>query len=290
MTHIPFSISTNTDSGEPQENNYWMARLSRIAYRDLPGIINETKILWGNPKVLFFENKSTDTQVCILEYENDKALVAFRGTEMTKIKDWISDFYFVKKKYRGHRIHGGFLGSLESIIDIPRTAYGYRDAKEIATGQKTAVKFGEKIAQYAADNIPILITGHSLGGALAAVAGLYFKLKYGLVAKGIYTYGQPKICGKPLVDYYYSNVTDKLFINVNDEDIVPKVPLAKMGFKHFTVNYPYDAKGDEITDPDLRKKIQNRVDKGISALTHIKEGVGDHNIVNYIFNQEKKWY
>lgn len=126
MQRIPFNICLEPRFDE--SNAYWMARLSRMAYREQAGISRETKIFWDNPRVFSFENESSDAQVCILEYE-DKALVGFRGTEPDKLKDWLTDFRFFKANFRGHSVHGGFLGTLESLLDMPRQARSYRDRK-----------------------------------------------------------------------------------------------------------------------------------------------------------------
>jgi len=283
MARIPFSISL--DSAFDDKTAYWMARLSRMAYRDLPGICRETKIFWGDPKVTFFENRESETQACILEY-TDKALVGFRGTEPGQIKDWITDFRFFKTSYKDHKIHGGFLGSLKSLLDVPRVHTSYLEKKAFDDGSLVPETFAEKIKEIAADR-PLFITGHSLGGALSSVAALYFKLEYGLDTHAIYTFGQPKIGGSELIEFFKSSICSNVFIHVNDEDVVPKVPLRMMKFVHFPITHPYDSDGQLITDPALVKKFQKRIDKGISAFPKLLEGVGDHSMIAYTDHWER---
>ena len=283
MARILFSISLDHSFNEVTA--YWMARLSRMAYRDLDGICRETRIFWDNPEVFYFENEESETQACILEY-SDKALIGFRGTEPGKLKDWLTDFRFFKTNYKGHRIHGGFLGSLQSLLNVPRCHTSYLEKKAFENGAIVPETFAEKVKQIAA-NRPIFITGHSLGGALATVAALYFKLEYDLNTHSIYTFGQPKIGGKELVTFFKSSVCSKVFIHVNDEDVVPKVPLRAMKFVHFPITHPYDSTGMLITDPALEAKFQKRIDKGISAIPKLLEGVGDHSMLAYTDHWER---
>jgi len=283
MLKIPFDICLEPRFDE--SNAYWMARLSRMAYRELAGISRETKIFWEDPRVYSFENENSEAQVCILEYD-DKALVGFRGTEPGKLKDWLTDFRFFKSDFHGHSIHGGFLGSLESLLDMPRQPRSRRDRKSIERGDTVAKTFGEKMGEYAGRK-PVLFTGHSLGGALASMAGLYFKEEYGLEALGIYTFGQPKLGGREFVDFYMSNVCPNLFVHVNDEDIVPKVPPKVLKFVHFPITHPYDSEGKLITDPVKKRAFQRRVDNGLSAFTTLFEGIGDHSMVAYTDHWEK---
>lgn len=283
MSRIAFEISH--EPGFDKRTAYWLARLSVMAYRDYSGIVRETRVFWNSPTVFSFENRSTETQACILEYD-DLALVAFRGTEPNKLKDWLTDFRFVKQGYKGHRVHGGFLGSLESLIDIARVDRGYRDRKGIANGQLSAETFGEKIKGFA-DTKPTLLTGHSLGGALASLAGLYFKEEYGLDALGIYTFGQPKIGGVTFVTCYLEEINERIYPHVNDEDVVPKVPPRALGFRHFPITHPFDDNGHPIEEPAKRAAFQRRVDRGTSALPKLFEGVGDHSLTAYTENWER---
>merc|ERR1712038_416234 len=83
----------------------------------------------------------------------------------------------------------------------------------------------------------IYFTGHSLGGAMAFLAGLYMKYNpSGNVddicskVRGIYTYGQPMVidpCSVKKCDDLFGHL---LFRHVYYNDIVPHVPTLSMGF------------------------------------------------------------
>jgi predicted lipase len=94
------------------------------------------------------------------------AIVAFRGS--VTVQDWLRDFFFAPVRVRDHpqlgRCHAGFLDDAESIVDTVAAAVRAR---------------------------PFVLTGHSLGGALAVgVAGLL--LCAGIAPDGVVTFGAPR--------------------------------------------------------------------------------------------------
>jgi hypothetical protein len=81
----------------------------------------------------------------------------------------------------------------------------------------------------------IVITGHSLGGALASVAAAllqadqYF-LRY---IYGIYTFGSPRVGDASWVDAYYNlGLWDKTLRYANKRDPIPAIPSRSSGFAH----------------------------------------------------------
>ena len=130
---------------------------------------------------------------------NEKEIiVAFRGTEPNEFNDIKADL----KAYHKDGFHGGF----------------YNEYKKL---QSDILDRLNKL-QRAMDR-PIYITGHSLGGAMATVAA--YHMPY---ASGLYTFGSPRAVSifnkrKLKVPHYRT---------VNNNDIVPKVPMTFMGFKH----------------------------------------------------------
>ena len=104
-------------------------------------------------------------------------IVSFRGS--SNIANWISNLSFNQVSYpkcNGCKVHNGFYSAwnlakstlLKNIQDL-RAAH--RDA-------------------------PIYVTGHSLGGALAALAAAELKSIYGAGLNSIYTYGEPRVGNK----------------------------------------------------------------------------------------------
>ncbi|NJL48070.1 MAG: lipase family protein [Leptolyngbyaceae cyanobacterium SM2_5_2] len=67
------------------------------------------------------------------------------------------------------------------------------------------------------------VTGHSLGGALAAVATISLESQ-GFSVSGLYTFGQPRVADWKLTNYMNQRLGDRIFRYVNNNDIVPLIP------------------------------------------------------------------
>jgi len=70
----------------------------------------------------------------------------------------------------------------------------------------------------------LYICGHSLGGAMAALAASRLQDR----VEACYTYGQPRVGGR----VWAKKCTFTHYRYVNNNDIVPRVPLWIMGFRH----------------------------------------------------------
>lgn len=100
-------------------------------------------------------------------------------------------------------VHHGFAEALESVYPAVRdTLAGYR-----TNGQS------------------VWFTGHSLGGALAMLAGARMYLEEPrLAADGVYTYGQPRTCDRLLATAYNKGFRNRMYRFVNNNDVVPQMP------------------------------------------------------------------
>jgi len=91
----------------------------------------------------------------------------------------------------------------------------------------------------------IIISGHSLGGALATLSAVYIKSKYPALNITVYTYASPRVGNNEFYNYYTQLGLDKrTFRFFSSHDLVPKVPLENLfgiDYKHVGVNY-------ELTD------------------------------------------
>jgi len=168
------------------------ARASAMAYRAAPTLANAT----------------TDTQVVI--DPGATVLVSFRGT--TNLRDWLTDVQCTKRllveEANGDQceVHHGFLDGAESILgDLIRILGGYK-------------------------NRPLVVTGHSLGGALAILAALELQ-RMGFNVEQVYTFGQPRVGNKCFAQLYNVALGDRTFAVANEGDPVPLVPTLLMGYR-----------------------------------------------------------
>ena len=149
--------------------------------------------------------------VCV-DAKNSTLIVAFRGTEY--FKDWLDDFDFAPAPYspilgRG-TVHQGFLFVYEAVRDNVR-----------------------KLVQSKALNCKeLLITGHSLGGALSALAApdLLNDVAANL-APTVYTWAEPRV-GHPDYVRFFDSRLNVCYRIVNIWDVVPHLPPVLALYEH----------------------------------------------------------
>nr|ATQ35970.1 feruloyl esterase [Talaromyces piceae] len=141
----------------------------------------------GATSLQFFNITSTDTQAVLWKLPSEKSiLVAIPGTASTT--DAITDIDFFFTQYTspgvdcqgGCLVHKGFLGAWNSLAEqlIPALESALEENPDYKT----------------------IITGHSLGGAIAQLAfGSLSDTTYKVA--GAYTYGQPRVGNEAYADY-----------------------------------------------------------------------------------------
>jgi triacylglycerol lipase len=153
------------------------------------------------------------------------AVLAFLGTK--DFKNWMTDLSATPAPFSWlfeggpdvGEVHGGF-------------GHILRDAwTKIATALKTVAPGPEQTVSatdLAKPQRTLWITGHSLGGALAVLAGAAFSMWAPATIRsvsGIYTFGQPRIGLYPFCGNYDHILASKTFRFVNNQDLVPRVPF-----------------------------------------------------------------
>ena len=152
-----------------------------------------------------FENKGTDTQGIFGVATDNTFVVAFRGTEETSISDWLTDLKFNQKIFpygdgsTDIMVHAGFLESYQSVRDTVLEQAKSTDLKRI------------------------MVTGHSLGGALGNLFALDISFRVLGAEIVCYTLGGPKP-GNEAFAKLYNNKVPNTFRIVNGSDGVPKLP------------------------------------------------------------------
>ncbi len=141
-------------------------------------------------------------------------LVAFRGS--AQLADWISNLKINSVPTQFGSIHRGFFQSFHDV----------RQSLENLIEPLLATR-------------SLLLTGHSLGGALAVLAAMYWSEKFKIGS--VYTFGQPRV-GLPSYQAYMRNhaIDRKIHRIVNANDIVPRVPPR---YAHAGHHYRFDESG-----------------------------------------------
>jgi triacylglycerol lipase len=133
---------------------------------------------------------------------SDEVIIAFRGTETTE--DWISDALARQTKCKlspdSGMTHLGF-------TDI------YNSARKKILGVLKTIPPSKKL----------LITGHSLGGALATLCAFDVSVNTAFANPTVYTYASPRVGNPDFATVFGIQISNSVRVE-NEFDIVPHVP------------------------------------------------------------------
>jgi hypothetical protein len=216
------------------------AKASQLAYGCT---IAEAQAL-GFSIAAVLHDDATDTQGIVLV--NDKlVIVAFRGTE--SIKDWLTDVKVKKVKIGDCKFHSGFREAFDSIE--VRLAICLNEVKAY---QKT-----------------VIYTGHSLGGALAVLAGYY--TNYISLETHVITFGQPRVADAAFRSFYDYSLGYRTTRVINGLDVICLSPLWLMGYRHCGKYVVFiDSAGDVMVNPDPLTKLLSHAFCVIKDWMHIR--------------------
>jgi hypothetical protein len=146
-----------------------------------------------------------------LDKPNQRLIMAFRGTQF--IHDWLDNFDFIPAPYapvpgRG-TVHEGFQIVYLTVRDNLITL----------------------LNKYSAGYRELLITGHSLGAALCALATLDMLNVNSNLSPVVYTWAEPRVGHSDFVSFFNTHVNICYRI-VNVWDVVPHLPPDIAGYEH----------------------------------------------------------
>jgi len=253
----------------------------------------------------FVENHQSDTQVWLYSDEARKvAVIAFRGTEQVKWKDLATDLNLVPTSLNAERIDDDKGASL--VERLVKSAFETADKLKVHSGflfaydsvRQTVVKLLDAITG-TGDNgkWQVLVTGHSLGGALATLCAYDLAKRQGPVKQAqsvaMYTYGAPRVGNVKFVEEFNALVPDSWRIT-NKNDIVPTVPRM-LGYAHVRHSVSLEEDGtlliqDDAGDvfgegragADVLKELVDRVASNESSLSDVIDEISAHEME--IFN------
>lgn len=100
---------------------------------------------------------------------------------------------------------------------------------------KSGVMGALKTAAAANPSYRVVVVGHSLGGAIAAIAAA--ELRNGGTTTDLYTYGQPRIGGATISNYITNQNKGGNFRVTHYDDPIPRLPPLSFGFVHISPEY-----------------------------------------------------
>jgi len=202
----------------PRDSFSWQNALnaalcSHLAYRSDEPVRHTTQSQWGFDTCEPIAAGSTE---CFVASTPKAVVVAFRGTQQTA--DWLInlDARWTTATYGA--VHRGFYDAFQSVRARLEAAL----VEQLASRKK------------------VIITGHSLGGALSTIAAAEWYGRFPIT--GVYTFGQPAVGFTALRSYLAVRYPESFHRFVNEDDIVPRVPPA---YRH--VGKLYHFTGNRVT-------------------------------------------
>ncbi|VFR00115.1 unnamed protein product [Cuscuta campestris] len=263
---------------------------SKLAYENENVVKKVVNLHWKMHFVEFYNcwneyQQEMSTQVFILCDKPKDAnfiLVGFRGTELFDADDWSTDFdYSWYEIPEMGKVHMGFLealglGNRENLSTFQERLFKQNtESSDSSESSNSEGPFEDLSAYYTVrkklkslleenENARFIVTGHSLGGALAVLfpTVLVMHEEEAMMKQllGVYTFGQPRVGNRRLGTYmeeHLNHPVPKYFRAVYCNDLVPRLPYDDKTFlyKHFGVCFYYNSmyieqRVDEEPDPN----------------------------------------
>nr|DAD19233.1 TPA_asm: hypothetical protein HUJ06_020696 [Nelumbo nucifera] len=222
---------------------------AKVAYENKAYVHKVVTKHWKMHLVGFFEfynecSMNYDTQAfifCDRKSSIRLIVVAFRGTEIFNAADWLTDLDISWASIPGiGKVHQGFMKAL-GLHQAETNGVGSRKHAEAGNKSLAYYTIREKLKRLLKRNqaVKILVTGHSLGGALAIlfVAKLVHEKEEAILNKllRVYTFGQPRVGDETFRSSMARRLKGKYVRVVYRYDIVPRLPFGSpvTPFAHF---------------------------------------------------------
>ncbi len=201
------------------------------AFVDYPG--GPPTEMWLYDRLCFITHGLTDTQVALWRSRHGCTLVlAFRGTEQGNVRDVVTDL----RAARVAAARYDFADGDREPLAHARVHAGFQDAY---ASVRRRVRFALDAAIRAGKPATLLITGHSLGGALATLCAADVAESWAQAPEQrhqrprivLHTFGSPRVGDAVFVSRLAAHVPTALRF-VAGLDLVPSVPLVAMGYAH----------------------------------------------------------
>ena len=248
-------------------NAYCMATLAKLVYEKKDedhSAPDETKILRrlrdldpAFEDVVPFDKHSS--QAMLVKHAH-YAVATFRGTD--ELADWWDNLDAISAPGPLGSVHRGFQDALMDVWPAMRAQLQ---------------KFRK-----ASPGLPLWLTGHSLGGAMATLAAAE------LIAQdrpfyGGYTFGQPRCGDRSFARTFNIEAKDRFFRFQNNNDIVTRAPARIMGYSHVGQYIYITSDGELDRDIGTWFRFIDMVKGAVDDLGEIGlDAIDDHGMDRYL--------
>jgi len=218
-----------------------------------------------------------EAQGFVSRLDDTHVIISFRGTEPKVASDIIADLktWQVDSETIGE-VHSGFKQELDKLWpDVSKWVFGRNVSKKRDT---------------------IILTGHSLGAAMASICATRLNSEgYKVV---LYTYGSPRVGDSNWATLFESDLdaefdhkchacgqdTNKIehYRFQNNQDLIPAIPPAGV-FTHVGKLYYVDYEGKILTNTTFISRLIDRFRSMFRAIMKLErfDSMYDHNIKQY---------
>ncbi|KAK5164894.1 uncharacterized protein LTR77_009558 [Saxophila tyrrhenica] len=171
------------------------------------------------------------TGLIMLDHAHKALVITFRGT--ISDADWETNLEFVLEDAsdvcgKGCKAHAGFFASWRGVSDIVTTKWR---------------ALSQQYPQYST-----IITGHSLGGAIAHLCAAGLKTVGPNAAMSLYSYASPRVGNEVFASFINQRFGANIYRFTHLDDPIPRLPGRLLGFVHTSPEY-------FITSPHIRKVL-----------------------------------
>ncbi|XP_044964593.1 lipase-like isoform X1 [Hordeum vulgare subsp. vulgare] len=158
-----------------------------------------------------------------VDHNLNAVIVAIRGTQENSVQNWIKDLVWkqVDLNYPNMpnaKVHTGFYSAYNNTLLRPAITNAVRKARRL---------YGD---------ISVIVTGHSMGGAMASFCALDLAISLGSDSVHLMTFGQPRIGNAAFASYFEQYVPSAIRVT-HEHDIVPHLPPYFFFLPHLTYHH-----------------------------------------------------
>ena len=236
----------------PQSREAWCAEFARLAYCADREVVESSLGRIGFSLIDAFECHGT---AGLVARGPAFSVLCFRGSD--NVRSWITNLDALPAPWRGGgEVHRGFAAALDVVW--PAVAAALRQAAA-----------------------PLVMTGHSLGAALATLAASLHP------DAGLVTFGSPRV-GDAAFGAAIEHRPAESRRYVNNRDLVCRLPSARLGYRHVGTPYLIDADGRVLQrtpeDEGFAALLSSALEAGQLAGPHgmLPRELTDHSPINYV--------